>query len=115
MKEGNWMLDIYFLVGIIQRKETNMGNANLEMARLKKEYMKRLLNEIRDFPAADIPKILKLIHFLKKEIRVITKRKDENLKLFWQSFGSWRDKRPAEEIIKEIYKSRKATTRDIHL
>lgn len=92
-----------------------MGNADLEKVKLKKEYMKRLLNEIQDFPAADMPKILKLIHFFKEEILVIAKRKDENLKLFWKSFGSWRDKRSAEEIIKEIYKSRKATTRDLQL
>lgn len=79
------------------------------------EYEQHLLNEIRDLPESEIPKILKLIHFLKDEILEVEKGKEEDLRLFWESFGSWKDKRPSEEIIKEIYASRRSTDRDIQL
>lgn len=39
----------------------------------------------------------------------------EESMLFWESFGSWEDARTAEEIIKEIYESRRSTSRDIKL
>jgi len=39
----------------------------------------------------------------------------EDVKLFWQSFGSWEDDRTAEEIIEDIYKSRRSTSREIKL
>ena len=79
------------------------------------EYEQHLLNEIRDLPESEIPKILKLIHFFKDASLEIEKRKEEDLQLFWESFGSWKDERPPEEIIKEIYASRKSTDRDIQL
>jgi hypothetical protein len=34
----------------------------------------------------------------------------EEIKLFWESFGSWEDDRTAEEIIKDIYESQRATS-----
>jgi len=40
---------------------------------------------------------------------------EEDLRLFWQSFGSWKDERSPEQIIQEIYESRKSTSRDIQL
>ena len=39
----------------------------------------------------------------------------EDVKLFWQSFGSWEDDKTAEEIIEDIYKSRRSTSREIKL
>ena len=39
----------------------------------------------------------------------------EEIKLFWESFGSWEDGRTAEEIIKDIYESRRSTSRDVKL
>jgi len=83
--------------------------------RSKAEYEKRLLNEIQDLPESEITKILKLIHFLKAEIFGKEKREEEDLQLFWKSFGSWKDERPPEEIIREVYESRKSTSRDIQL
>jgi len=41
--------------------------------------------------------------------------KGEDLQMFWDSFGSWQDERAPEEIIREIYESRKSTSRDIQL
>lgn len=79
------------------------------------EYEKHLLNDIKDLPDSEMPKILKLVHFFKDEILGIAKGKEDDLQLFWESFGSWKDERSAEEIIKEIYSSRKSTNRDIQL
>jgi len=83
--------------------------------RLRSEYEQRLLNEIRDLPDSGISKILKIVHFFKEEFLEIEKPKEEDFRLFWESFGGWKDKRPPEEIIREIYESRKSTTRDIQL
>ena len=83
--------------------------------RPRADYEQRLLKEIQDFPEFELPKVLKLIHFLKEEIFGVEKRKEEDLRLFWESFGSWKDERPPEEIINEIYASRKSTERDTQL
>ena len=81
----------------------------------RSEYEKRLLDEIRNLQEPEISKVLKLIHFLKEEILEIEGRKEDHLQLFWDSFGSWRDERPPEEIIRELYKSRQSSSRDIQL
>lgn len=80
----------------------------------KNNYKQRLLDEIQGLSESELSKILKLIHFLKKEVLEIEER-EEDLKLFWESFGSWKDDRTPEEIIQEIYKSRKSTIREIQL
>ena len=82
---------------------------------LRTEYEQRLVNEIKELPESEIPKILKLIHFLKEEILGTKNQKEEDLQLFWQSFGSWKDERPTEEIIREIYEGRRSTTREVKL
>jgi hypothetical protein len=79
------------------------------------EYEERLLNEIRDLPESELPKLLKLIHFLKEEIFGAQKARNNDLQSFWTSFGSWEDERSPEEIISEIYSSRKSTSREIRL
>ncbi|MDM8525324.1 hypothetical protein QUF80_18290 [Desulfococcaceae bacterium HSG8] len=40
---------------------------------------------------------------------------EEDMQLFWESFGSWKDKRTTEEIIKDIYGSRRSVERRIQL
>jgi hypothetical protein len=79
------------------------------------EVKERLLKEIQGLPEPEILKILKLIHFFKEEILEKDKQKDEEIQLFWQSFGSWKDERSPEEIIREIYESRKSTSHEINL
>ena len=81
----------------------------------RSDYERRLLEEIQDFPESELPKMLKLIHFIKNEVFEVKSRKEEDLQLFWASFGSWKDERAPEAIIKEIYASRKSTDRDIQL
>ena len=79
------------------------------------DYEQYVLKEIRDLPESDLPKVLKMIRFLKEEIFQIKGAKEEDLEMFWESFGSWQDQRPTEEIIRDIYESRKSTVRDIQL
>ena len=85
------------------------------IGRSRADYEERLLKEIEDFPESQLPKMFKLIHFLKEEVFEVERQKEEDLRLFWESFGSWKDERRPEEIIKEIYASRKSTDRDIQL
>ncbi len=40
---------------------------------------------------------------------------EEDMRLFWESFGSWEDDRTTEEIIKDIYGARKTVERSIQL
>ena len=79
------------------------------------DVKERLLKEIQGLPEPEILKILKLIHFFNEEILEKDKPKDEEIQLFWQSFGSWKDERSPEEIIREIYESRKSTSREMNL
>ena len=83
--------------------------------RTRTDYEQYLLKEIRDLPEPELPKVLKMIHFLKEEIFQIESAKGEDLEIFWESFGSWQDERSTEEIIREVYEGRKSTSRDIQL
>ncbi len=40
---------------------------------------------------------------------------EDDLRLFWESFGSWQDDRTPEDIISEIYATRTTTERKIML
>ncbi len=80
----------------------------------KNDYKQRLLDEIQGLSESELSKLLKLIHFLKREV-LEREEREEDLKLFWESFGSWKDDRTPEEIIQEIYKSRKSAVREIQL
>ncbi|MCP4113288.1 MAG: hypothetical protein GY749_48455 [Desulfobacteraceae bacterium] len=40
---------------------------------------------------------------------------EDDLRLFWESFGGWQDDRTPEDIISEIYATRTATERNITL
>lgn len=79
------------------------------------DYEQYVLKEIRELPESDLPKVLKMIHFLKEEIFQIESAQGEDLEMFWESFGSWQDQRSTEELIRDIYESRKSTVRDIQL
>ncbi len=79
------------------------------------DYERRLLGEIQDLPETELPKMLKLFHFLKEEMFDVEEREEDNIRLFWESFGSWEDDRSTDEIIDEIYASRKSTGREIQL
>lgn len=80
----------------------------------RKNYENIILQEVKDLPEPELKKIIKIIHFLKEEI-LQNKNHEEDLQLFWKSFGSWQDERSAEEIIHEIYESRKSSSKDIKL
>ena len=66
-------------------------------------------------PESELRKVLKIIHFFKEEILQTEREKGKDLQMFWESFGSWQDERSAEEIIHEIYESRKSSGRNIQL
>jgi hypothetical protein len=83
--------------------------------RTRTDYEEHLLKEIKDLPESELPKVLKIIHFLKEEIFQLENTKGEDLELFWGSFGSWQDERSAEEIIQDVHESRKSTMRTLEL
>lgn len=81
----------------------------------RSEYEKLVLQEIKDLPESEIKKNIKMIQFLKKEVLQHDMPEDEDYQEFWDSFGSWQDERTAEEIIKDIYETRRSSSRDISL
>ena len=83
--------------------------------RTRNDYEQNVLKEIRALPESELPKVLKMIHFLKEEILQVDIAGSEDSEIFWESFGSWKDERQAEEIIRDLYKSRKSANRDIQL
>lgn len=50
-----------------------------------------------------------------REAKGIADDGDPDMRLFRESFGSWKDDRTVEEIIKDILGSRKSVERDIRL
>ncbi len=85
------------------------------MQKTRADYEQILLNEIKDFPLYELPRVIRLFHFLKKEIFTRPNHTEEETKLFWESFGSWQDYRSAEEIIEDIYTSRTSNERETEL
>ncbi|OQX08945.1 MAG: hypothetical protein BWK80_47585 [Desulfobacteraceae bacterium IS3] len=85
------------------------------MQKTRADYEQILLNEIREFPLSELPKAVRLFRFLKEEIFTHREDTEEDTRLFWESFGSWQDARPAEEIVKDIYAARTSSRREIEL
>lgn len=77
------------------------------------EYEQHVLKEIRALPASELPKILKMIYFLKEEILLIDISSDEDFEKFWKSFRSWKDERQTEEIIRDLHEICKSAIRDL--
>ncbi|MBW1799127.1 MAG: hypothetical protein JRJ85_00215 [Deltaproteobacteria bacterium] len=87
----------------------------MNITKTRTDYEDFLLKELKDVPDSELPKILKLIHFLKEEIFQKESPNGGDLEMFLDSFGSWQDERSPEEIINDIYESRESTNRDIQL
>ncbi|MEW6620737.1 MAG: hypothetical protein AB1422_15615 [bacterium] len=67
-----------------------------------------------------LPKEYKSLKSHMVKIIIIEKEKkektlSEETKLFWDSFGSWKDERDEEEIVKDIYETRKSSKGEIRL
>lgn len=52
-----------------------------------------------------------------QEVREAIEKSDlyEDEELFWESFGSWEDTKSVEELIDEIYKSRKSRSHPVEM
>ena len=48
-------------------------------------------------------------------LREVRSEEDEDRRRFWASFGSWEDDRRAEEIIEDIYSSRRSSGKEVVL
>ena len=79
------------------------------------EYEKQILRAIRDLPECDLERVVQWVRCLRDEPCGGRTPNDEDLRLFWDSFGSWEDEHSAEEIIGEIRASRKSRTRHVQL
>ncbi len=77
----------------------------------KTKQEEEILKEIRDLPEVVQEKIFKIIHFFRSEI-IENKFSDEKAtEEFLSLCGTWEDNRSVEDQIKEIYSSRKSTSR----
>ena len=85
------------------------------MPESRTDYEQLVLNEIRNYPVDSLPKVLKMLNYFRNEIFNGNDPDEKSLRLFWKSFGSWKDERSAEDIIKEIYASRESSEPDILL
>ena len=48
-------------------------------------------------------------------LREARNKEDEDSRRFWSSFGSWEDDRTADEIIEDIYSSRRSSRKEVAL
>ncbi len=77
----------------------------------KTKHEEEILKEIRDLPEIVQEKMLKIVHFLKSEI-IENKSTEENATAdFLSVCGTWEDNKSIEEQIRDVYSSRKSTSR----
>lgn len=74
-------------------------------------YEEEILKEIQDLPESMQEKLLKIVHFLKKEIIHPELSEKNATEEFLSVCGTWEDGRTIDEQLKDIYSSRKSTTR----
>lgn len=79
------------------------------------DYEREVFEEIQRFPVAELPKVLKLLSVLRKDVLDVTTDEVEDAQRFWSSFGSWQDTRSAEELVAEVYAARYTPDRKIEL
>jgi len=78
------------------------------------KYEEQILTEMRDLPEIIQEKMVKIIHFFRSDIIENKMDKENNEKAtneFLSVCGTWEDNRSAENQIKEVYSSRKSTSR----
>ncbi len=77
----------------------------------KTKQEEEILKEIRDLPEIVQEKMLKIVHFLKSEI-IENKSTEEKATVdFLSVCGTWEDDRSIEEQTRDVYSSRKSTSR----
>lgn len=69
-----------------------------------------ILKEIQDLPESMQEKLVKMVHFLKKEIIHPELSEKNATDEFLSVCGTWGDDRTIDEQLKDIYLSRKLTT-----
>ncbi len=65
--------------------------------RTQTKYEEIILNEIRELPQPALPQAVKILRSLKEGVKSVARRVNET-----GFCGSWKDDRPAEEIIADI-------------
>lgn len=76
-----------------------------------KTKQEAILKEIKDLPEIVQEKIFRIIHFFRSEIIENKSSEEKATAEFLSVCGTWEDNRSIEEQIKDIYSSRKSTTR----
>lgn len=77
----------------------------------KTRQEEEILKEIRDLPEIVQEKMLKIVHFLKSEIIENKSTEEKATAEFLSVCGTWEDNRSVEEQIRDVYSSRKSTSR----
>lgn len=74
-------------------------------------YEKEILKELQDLPEPMQEKLLKIVHFLKKEIIQPESDEQKATDELLSVCGTWEADRTVDEQIKDIYSARKSTNR----
>jgi len=77
----------------------------------KTKYEEQILNEMRDLPEMIQEKMVKIIHFFRFDILETKLTKEKATEEFLSVCGTWEDDRSVEKQIKEVYSSRRSTSR----
>ncbi|UJS17287.1 MAG: hypothetical protein L3J17_15445 [Candidatus Jettenia sp.] len=78
--------------------------------KIKTIYEEEILKEIQDLSESMQEKLVKIMHFLKKEIIHPELSEKNATDEFLSVCGTWEDDRTINEQLKDIYSSRKSTT-----
>ena len=74
-------------------------------------YEVQILKEMRDLPEKVQEKMVKIIHFFRSDILENKLTEEKATEDFLSVCGTWEDERSVEEQIREVYSSRRSTSR----
>ena len=71
--------------------------------------------ELRKIPVSYLTNLYEIIHVFREKISPVKSELKSSEKKFLKLFGSWKSEQTGDELIQEIYKSRKDKPKDIVL
>jgi len=81
----------------------------------KQIIINNINRELRKIPVIYLANLYEIIHIFGEKITHVKPKIKSSEKEFLKLFGSWKSEYTGDELVKEIYKSRKDKPRDVEL
>jgi len=90
-------------------------SAKTEIMNNKQIIINNINRELRKIPVIYLANLYEIIHIFREKITNVKPKIESSEEEFLKLFGSWKSKYTGDELVKEIYKSRKDKPRVIEL